>query len=202
MHSCQAFLLSASPTIMPWNEVLKTGLQNTLIGGEESLSKPIPAVLLLIGRKSGSSEGHILLTKRTEHVETHKGQMSLPGGFYEAHDGSLVHTALRECEEEIGLPSSKISLLGKLEKVFTRGNIPIVPYVATFELPFSFKLQPMEVASVSFLSLSRLLEEGLEPIEVELGNGTIKSKGIWVEGELVWGATARILEHLYDLLKH
>ncbi|MCB0418544.1 MAG: CoA pyrophosphatase [Bdellovibrionaceae bacterium] len=185
---------------MSWKHALKEQLRASL----PDLTAPGPgtaAVLVLIGRRPGQGEEEILLTKRTELVETHKGQISFPGGFWEAGDEDSLQTALRECEEEIGLIKQDIEVLGALPLVHTRGAVPIFPWVARTNFPAELLVSEGEVEQVLYLPLAQLLQEGLQPVTVEAKDYKVQSIGIRVSNELVWGATARVLQHLHEHLR-
>lgn len=176
---------------------LSLNLPDPLPRGEPALS----SVLALLGWNREREREEILLTKRTEHVETHKGQVSFPGGFWEETDSDLLQTALRESNEEIGLDPKAVKILGSLEPVTTRGNIVVYPWVGWITYPYPFIPNPSEVASMLFLPVKDLLETGLKQVKVPISEGfSVESIGIWVEGELVWGATARMLEQLRERL--
>jgi 8-oxo-dGTP pyrophosphatase MutT (NUDIX family) len=160
----------------------------------------ISSVVVLLGWNRETEGVEIVLTKRTQLVETHKGQVSFPGGYWESHDKHVLETALRETDEEIGAKSSDIEVIGALEPVITRGEVLIYPWVGVLQLPYPFSPNPGEVERLMFLPLIELISEGLQPVEVEMGALKVKSTGITVGGELVWGATARMLEQLRALL--
>lgn len=159
------------------------------------------AVLVPIVWNPKSGRDEILLTKRTTRVATHKGQISFPGGMWEDGDGDLRTTALRETEEEIGLSRECIQVVGRLPMVLTRGALPIVPWVGLVSIFADLKLNDHEVEKTLWLPVERLLAEGLKAVTVAVGPVSVASIGIEVEGELVWGATARILEELHVVLK-
>jgi 8-oxo-dGTP pyrophosphatase MutT (NUDIX family) len=181
---------------MNWGEKLKP----TLVQGDEAVSASahLSSVLIPIGFNRLTERDEILLTKRTMTVETHKGQISFPGGFHEPGDRNLLATALRESAEEIGTRESDIEVIGRLEAVQTRGNVVIYPWVGRLGFPYPFQLNPAEVERLLFLPLETLLREGLRTFSVPVESLTIKSPGIEVEGELVWGATARMLQLLRE----
>jgi 8-oxo-dGTP pyrophosphatase MutT (NUDIX family) len=160
----------------------------------------LSSVMIPIGWNSVTQREEILLTKRTHTVETHKGQVSFPGGYWEMGDPHLLATALRECEEEVGIKAADIEVLGSMESVLTRGDVRIQPWVGILSLPYSFVINPSEVENLIYLPLSVLLTEGLPKIRVEIESFTIESIGITVDKELVWGATAKMLEQLRNLL--
>ena len=142
----------------------------------------------------------LLLTKRTETLPTHKGQVSFPGGYREPHDADLLATALREAEEEVGIAPTDVRILGPLDSVTAGGRVGIRPFVAVLDGPYPFRPSADEVERLLQLPFDRLMEEGLKPVTVKVGTFSIVSEGIVVDGELVWGATARMLRDLWELL--
>ncbi len=162
----------------------------------ESLS----SVLILLVAENNSPEPQILLTKRTMLVESHKGEVSFPGGFWESTDATLVDTALREAEEEIGSDSKDIKLLGALSPVTTHQGVTILPVVGSLTGPYPFQPNPAEVEKLLYLPLAQLLHEGITPVDVRVGKLVVASEGIYLGVELIWGATAKILRELRDLL--
>lgn len=160
----------------------------------------ISSVLVVVAWNRTTSRLEIVLTKRTDLVETHKGQVSFPGGFWERGDENLLKTALREAEEEIGIQAPHVEICGGLEEVRTRGNVRIFPWVGMMELPYEFRVNASEVAGLLFLPVDKLVSEGLKAVEIDLGGRKIQSQGLWVDGELVWGATARMLHQLINCL--
>jgi len=157
------------------------------------------AVLVLFSPPPRGGPGHLVLTKRTSTVESHKGQMSFPGGYREEKDKNWLETALREAQEEIGIQMEQVRVLGCLEKVLTKGAITIVPFVGILEPGQQFILNPAEVEKIMLLPIEFLLERGLQPVCVQEGAYSVQSVGIEWEGELIWGATARMLEQIYQI---
>ena len=154
------------------------------------------SVIAAIGWEPETERNQIVLMKRTMTVGFHKGQISFPGGIREKTDGTLLETALREAEEEIGLKRSDVEILGGLDPVTTRADVIIYPWVGRLILPYEFQLSPAEVDRLLFLPLGKLLSEGLKEVDVPVGGFKVKSIAIEADGELIWGATARILEQL------
>jgi 8-oxo-dGTP pyrophosphatase MutT (NUDIX family) len=183
-----------------WTQKIQKTLPPLATASPHSFSGGLSSVLLLVGIEKRTRREEILLTKRTMYVESHKGQVSLPGGFWEKKDATLVETALRESREEIGARSEDIQLLGALEPVSTHLGVRMFPIVGSLNLPYPFKLNPAEVERVLFLPLQSLLDQGLKPVTVDVDGIPVKSEGIEVDGELVWGATARILHQLRQCL--
>jgi 8-oxo-dGTP pyrophosphatase MutT (NUDIX family) len=186
---------------MEWHEKLKTKLKPVgaiSIADEHSI---VSSVIVPIGWNKDTKRNEILLTKRTETVQTHKGQVGFPGGIYAAEDKEILRTAIRECNEEIGVKANSLEILGMLSPVHTVGKVLIFPFVAKMEFPYPYVINKDEVAKLLYLPLEQLLEEDLEKLEVDLGHIKVPSKGTWVDGELVWGASARMLEELQSLLR-
>ncbi len=162
-------------------------------------SRIISAVLLPIFLKQG--EYHILFTKRTERVRDHKGQISFPGGAYEEGDGDLINTALRECTEEIGLAAETVEVLGELDDMYTLGtNYVISPFVAVISWPYLLKVDPTEVEKIIEVPISALLNRDCLSQETDTLNGKpITTYFYHYQGEVIWGATARILNQFLDI---
>lgn len=144
----------------------------------------------------------VLFTKRTETVEHHKGQISFPGGVKENGDSTLWHTAIRETEEEVGIPADQAKLLGVLPKVVTVTGFEVSPFVGAIPYPVEFKPAAGEVEAVLEIPVTYLID----PKVVEYRN--VKWKGRNVEtlvynysGHAIWGATAHILADLLEVLQ-
>ncbi len=165
-------------------------------------SDGLPAAVLigLVNRPAGLS---ILLTKRTEHLRDHAGQICFPGGRIEADDASIEAAALREAEEEIGLPPSKVDIIRRLAPYDTTTGFRIHPVVGWIEPPVTFKPDPFEVAEVFELPLSFALDP-LNHQKQQHQRGTMP-RSYYVlpyEGRFIWGATAGMLVLFADLLTH
>jgi 8-oxo-dGTP pyrophosphatase MutT (NUDIX family) len=186
--------------MMDWFTLLRQSLSPVALPKPESFSGGLSSVLIAVGKNRATQQEEILLTKRTMLVESHKGQVSFPGGFWETHDPSLLDTALRESHEEIGANPSDVQILGGLAPVLTHQGVTIVPYVGRLDFPYPFLLNPAEVEKVLFLPLSQLMEDGLKTVSISVGSARVMSLGIQVDGELVWGATARMLGQLRESL--
>lgn len=183
---------------MPWGRALKDLLQNHSCPQLQAFRGVVSSVLIPIGRNRQANRDEILLTKRTLTVDTHKGHVSFPGGLGDTKDRDLIHTALRESEEEIGVRPEDIEVIGGLAPVSTRDSIVIYPWIGRMTFPYAFKINPQEVDRLIYLPVSELLERGLKSVEVKVGAINVKSIGLHVDGELVWGATARMLEQLRE----
>ena len=156
-------------------------------------SRVSSAVLVPIYHKQG--QYYILLTKRTETVKDHKGQISFPGGAYEAEDRTLVNTALRECAEEIGLTADRIEVLGQLDDTLTHtSNYIISPFVALIRWPYQFNIDQREIEEIIEVPIMALLEKNCQREKTEILDGeAITSYFYHYHGKIIWGATAKIL---------
>jgi 8-oxo-dGTP pyrophosphatase MutT (NUDIX family) len=152
----------------------------------------LAAVLVPIYYKQG--QYYILLTRRTENVKEHKGQISFPGGAFQEGDGTLLNTALRECTEEIGLKVEDVEILGELDDTasFT-SNYVISPFVAFIPWPYHFQVDRGEVDELIEVPILALRDKEYQETEV-LDGEAVTSYSYHYRGQIIWGATARILK--------
>jgi len=158
---------------------------------EDTSLKP-SAVLLPLFLKDG--QYHILYTKRTDKVREHKGQISFPGGAFEAGDTFLLQTALRECAEEIGLKREAVEIIGELDDTPTIGSRYIITtFVGLISWPYEFAIDPFEVDSLLQIPVVWLLKNGgTTEVEDPLKGGLVSTRTYDYNGDVIWGATARI----------
>lgn len=158
------------------------------------------AVLLPLYKKQG--EYHILLTRRTQKVEHHKGQISFPGGARHEDDKGLMDTALRETFEEIGVQPEDVEILGEMDNMGTlTSNYLVTPFVGIIPYPYELRVNRDEIDELLEVPLSALADERNHREEVYVIEG-IEFKATMFDygGHVIWGATARILEQFLDLL--
>ena len=141
-----------------------------------------------------------VFTERRADLRRHPGEISFPGGRQDQPDEDLRRTALREAHEEIGLDPEHVELVGALPPVgtFVTGY-RVFPFVGTIEDGYEWVLQEAEVEQLLELSLPALME-GFESRRLMRRGVPIKTPTYTVEGHFVWGATARIVEHLLERL--
>jgi len=141
-----------------------------------------------------------VFTERRADLRRHAGEISFPGGRQDEPDEDLRRTALREAHEEIGLDPGHVELVGALPPVgtFVTGY-RIFPFVGTIEDGYEWKLQETEVEQLLELSLPALMH-GFESRRLLRRGVPIKTPTYTVNGHFVWGATARIVEHLLEHL--
>jgi 8-oxo-dGTP pyrophosphatase MutT (NUDIX family) len=156
------------------------------------------AVLVPLYTQDG--ELHAVFTERRADMRKHAGEISFPGGRQDAADEDLRRTALREADEEIGLPADVVELVGALPPVgtFVTGY-RVHPFVATIPAGRSWVPQESEVEQVLELSLPDLVR-GYESKRLLRRGVPFKTPTYTVDGHFVWGATARIVESLLERL--
>ena len=146
------------------------------------------AVLIVLYDIAG--EAHILLTKRRHDLPSHPGQIALPGGTVDAEDASAQAAALRETEEEVGLPRETLRVIGELDDVDTMVTGFIIrPFVALLEGPMTAVASDAEVARLVHARMADLLRADA----AMRGEPGVLALRYPLAGEDVWGATARIL---------
>lgn len=151
------------------------------------------------------NQWHTLLTRRTNHVEEHRGQVSFPGGMIESDDLNHVQAALREAHEEIGILPQDVDVLGKLRPTRTITHFLITPVVGVIPWPYDLHRNPSEVASVFGVPLKWLSD----PTNLELREFKPSPSGPSFEihyfkayqGEVIWGATGRIVVGFLEVLR-
>ena len=158
------------------------------------------AVTLLLYSKDG--EYCVLLNKRTEEVEHHKGEISFPGGQRDEADRTLLDTALRETHEEMGIRPEDIDVLGELDDVPTSSRFLISTYVGAIPHPYGFKPNEDEVADVLEVPISALMDDDNVRGETRIvGSELVSAPSYAYNGHLIFGATARILKRFLQLLR-
>ena len=144
----------------------------------------------------------IILTKRSQTVSVHKGEVSFPGGMCEDDDGGTMNTALRECCEEIGVPAKDVEVIGKMDDMYTMTGFVITPYVGIIPYPYEFRTNPGEVAYLIRLPLDFLMET-VPVMEEARHDGKVNAvPALYYEGDRIWGATCRILLRLKRILQN
>lgn len=160
----------------------------------------MPAAVLvpLVLRDDAAS---VLLTRRTDHLHHHPGQISFPGGRVEKGDASPVATALRETQEEIGLGADRVELIGALPDYFTGTGFRVTPVVGFVHPPFELTLDTFEVAEAFEVPLSHFLDPAnhlRHSLEIE---GRTRHFHAMPYGDYyIWGATAGMLMSLYRVM--
>ena len=158
------------------------------------------AVMLLLYPKDG--EYCVLLNKRSEVVEHHKGEISFPGGARDTEDQDFLDTALRETEEEMGISREDVTVLGQLDDVVTRSNFGVRVFIGTIPYPYTFTPSAIEIAEVLEVPIPALLDPANLRHETRLVDGLATTVRSYAYHEhLVFGATAKILQQFLETVE-
>lgn len=159
------------------------------------------AVLIPIFEKDGRC--HIVFTKRTDHLQYHKGQISFPGGGRHKEDSDLLITALRESREEIGLNEKDVEVLGVLDDALTETSLyRITPFVGLIPYPYKFKIEESEVQDIFSVAIDDLMNKAnITADNRQYGDKIINIRTYEIDGRVIWGATAYILSRFLDIIK-
>lgn len=166
------------------------------VGGDARRSRPAAVLIGLVERDDGS---HVVLTRRTGTLRTHAGQVALPGGQVDPGDGSPVDTALREAEEEIGLPRSAVEAIGRLPPYATRSGFLVHPVIGLIDGHPPFVANSAEVADIFEVPLAYAVNPANLRRDSRLVDG--ERRFFWTMGEgerRIWGVTAGILHLFYE----
>ncbi len=156
------------------------------------------SVLLLLFMEN--NEINACLIKRPAHMKHHAGQIGLPGGRIEKGE-TAIETAMRETQEEIGITSDQIEILGSLSEIYVQvSGFQIHPFVGWINEKPAFNINKNEVEKTISFPL-RLLKNIIEETEIETFTGQLKVPCFKFENEIIWGATAMILSEFYDTLQ-
>jgi len=157
------------------------------------------AVLLLVVNHPGDPT--VVFTQRNADLADHAGQISFPGGRCDDADCTPERTALREAEEEVGIPAERVEILGRLPQYLTSTGYAVTPVVGWAEPPLTFRPDPREVADVFEVPLAFLLDAGNHRYESALQRGRLRNYWAMPYGErFIWGATAGMLVTFHRIL--
>jgi 8-oxo-dGTP pyrophosphatase MutT (NUDIX family) len=160
--------------------------------------KPAAVLLLVVNHPADPT---VIFTQRTAHLADHAGQISFPGGRCEDCDETPEQTALREAEEEVGIPRDRVDILGRLPEYHTSTGYRVTPVVGWAEPPLTYRPDPHEVADVFEVPLSFLLDSGNHRYESAFFKGRMRKYWAMPYGErFIWGATAGMLVTFHRIL--
>ncbi len=157
------------------------------------------AVVIPIFENSGT---HIVLTKRSDKVRFHKGEVSFPGGMYEEKDHDTMSTALRECSEEIGVDIDDVKIIGRIDDFHTITGFVVTPYVGIIPYPYTFTVNPDEVASIILLPYGHLRKASPVTEQTDYNGKTHSGPAIYYNGDRIWGATCKMLLQFRRIVEH
>lgn len=180
--------------------ILKPALEHRLYLPQDAASATPSAVLVIIHYYHHHHDRpHVFLTKRSSTLKSHRGEISFPGGRYVESDGTLLATALRETEEEIGIVFTPQQVVGSLRAVRTMtSNHFIVPFITLQDSLPEHRIAATEVEEV----IDAPLLETLATIEPDTEHYLLAKDAFrfTYNDNVIWGATARIMKQLHDLL--
>lgn len=160
------------------------------------------AVLIALVNNSSTNSLEVLLTKRASHLKHHPSQVSFPGGKVESTDKSLIHTALREAHEEIGLSSSAVSIVGQLAEYEIISGYQVTPIVAVIESPQCYQKDANEVDEIFHVPLQHFLQDKNHRSITFYRNGHYSNVHFFPYKHYnIWGATAAMLKDLAEHIK-
>jgi len=169
---------------------------------EQSTPLRKASVLIPITRHRPGKASEIVLTVRSANLNSHPGQISLPGGSEEPIDSDVVATALRESEEEIGLPQDNVEVIGRLGDMALPSGFQITPIVGLIEPGLEFEPCPIEVAEIFHAPLSLLMNpDSYNSTSMTYDNRARNVLELQFERFRIWGATAAILYHLAKMIE-
>lgn len=162
--------------------------------------KPAGVLVPLIER--GTETLSVLLTRRAEDLKHHAGQVSFPGGRMESGDVDIAATALRETQEEVGIASDSVSIIGYLEPMPTITGYAVTPVVGLVDASIEIVLDTTEVECAFEVPLAFLLDrDNQRLVEREVHGTKAAMVEFHFEGHRIWGATAFIILQFMKIIK-
>ena len=162
----------------------------------ENGHKPAAVLVPIQERPDGE---YLVLTRRADHLPTHKGQIAFPGGRVDPRDADATETALRECYEEIGIGADCVRVLGRLDD-FTAGyGLVVTPVVGIIPARCEFRLDPGETTDIASVPISSLMAQANFVRDAQFSPSGHPSYHFYVNGWDVWGVTARIIVQFLEL---
>ncbi|SON48821.1 CoA pyrophosphatase [Vibrio tapetis] len=156
--------------------------------------RPAAVLIGLVERPHGLQ---VILTKRAMHLRHHPGQISFPGGKVEEEDASVVHTALREAKEEIGLDPKYVTEIGQLPTLDTFSRFQVTPIIAFVSPSYETQIDENEVQSVFEAPATYLFNRSnLHALQFKVKNGLHNVFAVPYKQHLIWGVTAQIIHSM------
>lgn len=158
---------------------------------------PHSAILIPVTDRKKMPE--LVLTKRSELLSRHAGEVCFPGGKWEEGDPSLEYTALREAEEEVALPPSSVEILGQIPSVVSRSGLNVMAYVGIIDSEVELRPNPVELDSVFKVPLEYFLEsKNIQAYSIQYNGGSITTPSYRYNGYVIWGLTAYMILDLMN----
>ena len=161
-----------------------------------------PAGVMVLIYPDNNGDHCVLLQKRSSKVDSHKGEISFPGGKRDPEDMTILDTALRETHEEMGVRPQDVEVFGALDQTATTSGFCTNPFVGTIPYPYDFQPCEDEVADVLEVPVSSLLDRVNRRDEIRIADGDLRDAPVFAyDGHIIFGATARILDRFIELLE-
>ena len=184
----------------PFTDRIKRVIADTPRSSIDDPALTPAGVMVLVYPKNG--QHCVMLNRRTTRVDSHKGEISFPGGRVDPEDATLLDTALRETHEEMGIHPRDIEVLGALDDTPTTTRYRISPYAGTIPYPYKFSPSEAEVAEVLEVPISSLMDSRNRRDEIRIADGDLDCAPVFAyNGHIIFGATARVLHRFLQLLE-
>ena len=174
---------------------------HSLVPGGTPPAVPLTSAAVLVPLVMRPEGLTVLLTQRTQHLAAHGGQISFPGGKQEPEDADSVAAALRETEEEVGLPRDHVEVIGRLDTYVTSTGFEVTPVVGLVRAPYPSRPDPVEVAEIFEVPLAFIVD----PVNHRRDSREFKGRQrvfyvLPYQQRYIWGATAGMLVNLAQVL--
>lgn len=158
---------------------------------------------VLIGFVEREHGLNIIFTRRARHLKHHPGQISFPGGKYEASDSNLAETALRETFEEVGIDRNKIEIFGQMPELVTISKFTVTPFLAFISPDYEIQIDANEVDELFEVPASIILDKNhLHSQKFKVNNFSHRVFGLSYQHHFIWGMTAQIIHALQNHIMH
>ena len=175
-------------------EILRTRTPKAIAGDDFRLA----SVLAPIQERPDGD--YLILTLRSKNLSSHSGQVAFPGGSVDPDDDGPVDTALRETHEEIGVDPGHVRIVGQLDQVFAGYNFLVTPFVGLIPYPYEFRPDPRETAAVFAVPVAALLKQDALTLDSRLSRRSEPIYHFQYQEWDIWGATARMVKQLLELV--
>lgn len=186
-------------------DLLYSHIENTLNNRKQKSfiykngpSRPAAVLIPLFFR---DNQAHILFTKRTTRVATHKGQISFPGGSQDDTDRDLLFTALRETDEEVGIRPDDVTILGQTDIFLTNTDFLVTPYVGHYKDPYDYQVNPAEIDRLIEVPLIHLLDKDIFRLQQVTRHGYRWQIHYYqFNADVIWGVTGFLLSNFLSII--
>ena len=169
--------------------------------GHDAVTRAAAVLVPIIHRED---DLHLVFIRRSDSVESHRGQVAFPGGRVDPTDTTLLHTALREAHEEVGIEPHVVDVLGGFPTMSTvSSGMRVAPFVGLLKRPVDYRIQQAEVAEVFEVPLRVLADaryRGLYEWRRDKDRPSSNFPAIFYSGQTIWGLTLRITENLLEIM--